>query len=447
MEVGSPEWWVARLWAQLTAERPQIDRFREWYDGEQPLPSVRPECSAAYKWFLEMSRNNFAALIIDAAADRLMVDGFTFTDQTPSAVDPWRDIWQANDLDVESMDAQREALTVGRCPVSVGLTENGTVRVAVEDPAEMICGYLPGALAPAAALKVFLDRDTRHVAELMLPGRIIRWVGPTSERAVWGKEMVARLVTGEPAFDGPGAASVPVRELRPRRRAGATCGMSDLAGIEGSLRRMDKLTVDKLVAAEFGAHRQRWVSGLELDRDDDGNPVQPFRPGADRMFLAEDAGARFGEFAHTPLDNFDAATAAEIERAAAISRTPPYYLLGRMINLSADAIRAAEAGLVTRVERHQRAFGETWEGVMRVALDLLGDPRANDVALSTVWKSAETRTRAELADALTKAVAGFGLPQEVAWVEWGASPQDVAAWRQMAATSALLGVTGRDAPA
>lgn len=69
---------------------------------------------------------------------------------------------------------------------------------------------------------------------------------------------------------------------------------------------------------------------------------------------------------------------------------------------------------------------------MRIALALTEDPNANDVGAEVVWKDFETRSEAQMVDALTK-MATLGVPTEVLWQKWGATPQEIEQWRQMKA--------------
>lgn len=45
-----------------------------------------------------------------------------------------------------------------------------------------------------------------------------------------------------------------------------------------------------------------------------------------------------------------------------------------------------------------------------------------------VWKSPEWRTEGELVDALVK-MSTLGVPREVLWERWGATPQEIERWR------------------
>lgn len=434
----TPIEWAAHLERKLRAGRREIDMFSMWYDGRQPVPPSSRECSDAYRRLLEMGRTNWAALVVDAAADRLFVDGFRFSDDGDAGVsgDTAWGVWQASGMDAESSDAILEALVSGRCPLMVTRRgDGGSALITVEDPREVVLEVGPRG-ERLAALKMFRDAERYRTVELMLPGALYRWRSDapdppdmSDDRDLW----VSRF--GEPDVLA-GDVEVPVFELRANRRVGRRSeGRSELAGRLDSLRRIDKLSVDALVVAEFGAFRQKWATGMELP--DEGEA--PFRAAIDKLFVSEDSETKFGDFAATDLTGYLSAIERAVTHLAAVTKTPPHYLLSGMTNLSADAIRAAEASLVMRVRRHQRAFGEPIEAAVRHALRIEGHVGlAADIRAETVWAKPETRTTAELADGLAKLVAGIGMPREAAWAEFGASPQQVAEWRAMSVRERLF---------
>jgi hypothetical protein len=119
-----------------------------------------------------------------------------------------------------------------------------------------------------------------------------------------------------------------------------------------------------------------------------------------------------------------------VEHLAAITQTPPTYLLGRMVNLSAEAITAAEAGLVSKVKRRALHIGEGHEEVMRTALGLVGSPAATNLAAECVWADFETRSIAQLTDSLVK-MRSLGVPLEALWERYGATQEEIDRWHEL----------------
>src|SRR5712692_9702248 len=100
-------------------------------------------------------------------------------------------------------------------------------------------------------------------------------------------------------------------------------------------------TFNLLMAEQYSAFRQRWVTGMAQSQDETGRDVAPFNPGVDRAWSSDDSTTRFGEFTETNLNPYIEAREASIRHMATVSQVPPYHLLGQIANLSAEALAAA----------------------------------------------------------------------------------------------------------
>ena len=161
--------------------------------------------------------------------------------------------------------------------------------------------------------------------------------------------------------------------------------------------------------------------------------TKPFDIGANRLLTNENPDGRFGSFQESTLRGYLESVEQDVQQLAAISQTPPHYLLGSMINLSADAIKASEAGLVAKVGRRSRHLGEGWEEAVRVALGIVGNQATADLSAEVVWQDPETRSEAQRVDALVK-MATLGVPRRVLWEKWGTTPQEIDRWMELAET-------------
>ena len=131
----------------------------------------------------------------------------------------------------------------------------------------------------------------------------------------------------------------------------------------------------------------------------------------------ENEGGRFGAFQESTLGGYLASVEQDVTMLAAITQTPAHYLTGHLVNLSADAIKAAETGLVAKVRRRSLHLGEGYEEAMRLALQLAGSPAAVDVSAEVIWADFETRSEGQRVDALVKmATLGGAAPGAVAAV-------------------------------
>jgi hypothetical protein len=116
-----------------------------------------------------------------------------------------------------------------------------------------------------------------------------------------------------------------------------------------------------------------------------------------------------------------------IQHIAALTRTPPHYLLGQSGAFpSGESLKATETGLVAKVRRKQLTFGDAWEQVMRLAMRAAKMEPEEGAQAETLWRDPESRTTGEQTDAAVKELA-VGIPEEEVWRRrLGMSPQEIA---------------------
>jgi hypothetical protein len=193
---------------------------------------------------------------------------------------------------------------------------------------------------------------------------------------------------------------------------------------------INKLLADEMVSSEVAAFKQRWATGLEVPEDENGNPQEPFKAAVDRLWIGDGENVRFGEFTATDLSNYTGAIEQRIQSLAARTRTPPHYLLGQITNVSGDALKAAEAGLASKVNGKKTSFGESLEEAVRLAFAWMDDERAGDLSAEVVWAPSEARSESEYVDSLVKKLS-IGVPKEQLWSDAGYSPQEISRFKAM----------------
>lgn len=421
-EPGSPLWWVKRLETKLAERRSYAQIMSRYYVGDHPLPLAHEKARSHFQRMLRFSRANWTGLIVDTVAERLHVEGFRLGGAEDSDEDAWG-IWQGNDLDAESELVHTEALVCGETYVTVwsNPADAEVPLITPESPTQMIHEYDRGNRRElAAALKVWDDDwTTEKHATLYLPDGIYKYRAAKSSTE-WSER---EATLANPLRMVP----VAVFRNRPRLLDGGRSEIEDLTDIQD---RVNKIIFDMAMASEYAAFRQRYSIGMEIPRDEDNNPKAPFESAIDRLWMAEDPEVKFGEFAATDLGPYIHAIESDIRMMAAISRTPPHYLLGAMVNISGDALKAAESGLSSKARSRTRQFGEAWERVIRLAFAVLDDPRAKERDSEVIWRDVETRTEGERVDALTK-MKTLGVPNAALWERWGATPQEIDRWQDM----------------
>lgn len=443
-------WWLKRLYAELMSPETQgyLNLMNNYNIGNHRLPEGHKRMRAAFRALQRYARSNYTGLIANSVLERLEVTGFSTGADPAQSMDTnaWR-IWQANRLDVNSTLVHGAALVFSRTYVIVGpnLKDPTTPLITAEDPRQVISALDPrDRTTVLAALKVYDDDifNLRH-AILFLPDKIYYFQATLPKtkdvrELLWQPEMVWAdgtdiLVTDETgAVDNP-LGEVPVVAFVNRPQLDGT-GIGEFEDVIDVQDRINNGLLDRLVISKMQAYRQRWMTGVSM-KDENGNPQTPLQPGADLVWSVEDDKAKFGDFDQTDVTPIVAASSADITDLAAISRTPPHYLLGRMANISGDALQAAEAGLVSKCRDRIRSYSDSWESVMRLAFKVINEDLPVDT--QTQWSDPALYTLVSRGDAAIK-FAAAGVPWSYAMAVLNYSPQDIARMRQEKIQDAML---------
>jgi SPP1 Gp6-like portal protein len=441
-----------RLLERLRVQRIHSAELWDWYHGLQAVPAVPARYREAYRFLLEIARTPWARLVVDTISERLHVQGFEAGPAPELEAEAWR-LFNASALNADEWLLYSEALITGAGYLSVSPGSNGDPPLlAPESSFEVTHEPYPGnRRVVAAALKVYpadwSGRDWQ--LELYRPEATYRWQltqeDSKAEAGVFpidgGPRRGEDSLPWQPAepFTVPNRlGTVPIVPFENRATI-VGGGVSELEDCLPVLRRIDKLTLDKLLTSEFASFMQRWATGLEVPKDENGQPIEPFKAAVDRLWVSENPDTRFGAFPASDLAPYLAAIDAEIAALAAISRVPSHYLLQQNLANppSAESLIASESGLVAKVRQRQRHFGEAWEWAMRLAFAYQGV----DAAVTVVWADAEMRNPAQVADAAVK-LQGIGVPQEALWAYIGATPQQIEAWTFEQAAGELAALAG-----
>ena len=417
---GSAEWWLISQMHELLEQQDHVKLMRAYVCGNHPLPQPHKRYRETYRRLSRLARSNYVGLVTATVRERLRVVGF----RSGGAADPVADarsweVWQANSLDADQVQAHWDALVTGIGYVMVGGTdrETGCPVITVEDPAQVIHTPDPQRRRRVlSALKVWSDPLLPDVvnAAVFLPDVVARFWAPTpgaklEDQSSWNLER----------YDPNPLGVVPIVPFINRPENGQ--GMSEFGDVLDIQDRINTTLLDRLVITAMQAFRQRWLKGADLT-DEDGNPEQPFDPGADLLWAVESEKAQFGDFEQSSLAPVLDAIRSDMRDLAAISRTPPHYLTGELTNVNGATLDAAEAGLLAKVHDRQLEFGESWEQVARLAARSEG--RQIGLDAEVIWAEPKSRSIAELADALAK-LASIGAPLSWLLQEYGLSPQEI----------------------
>lgn len=449
-KVESPGWWLQRLGKKLLDERddhldcdgetePGLNTLRRYAENKAPLPHVPGLDPREVAEWMKDARTNWTSLVIESPTERMHVDGFRFgepddsSDAAKTGDKEANRIWQENSLDADADLVHYGALSQRRGFTLVERGDDGRPVITHETPRQVAVEHAQGSRRKlAAGLKLWRDDWTGNTrATLWTPEKIYDFVtkaeapvfsGRAAQLRGWDAFALPNQGDGERPNDLSIVPLVPFTNRRNRR-------LSGFAEHEDVLTVQNRITlslINLIAAMKYGAFRQRWAAGLEVDEDPvTGKKIQPFQLDIRRLWTTDDPEVKFGEFSATDLKPYIAAVESAVQDLAAISRTPPHYLIGAVVNVSGDALKAAETGLVSKVLDRQRNFGESWEQTMRLAFRVLNDEaKATTYTAETIWRDPESRSVAELADAAVKKSTA-GVPWRQRMEDMGYTPTQI----------------------
>ena len=225
-----------------------------------------------------------------------------------------------------------------------------------------------------------MDADLKRRLTLYYPDRLEHYVSTGRATDVTGATSFHPDVETPTELNPSGV--IPVFHFRSQRRT----IKSDLEGILTVQDAVNKLLVDMLVAAEFGAFRQRWViSNADLAELKSSPYEHWFLPAGDGLGQQ----TQVGQFESSDLDNYLEAVEHLSTDIGRLTRTPKHYFLIQGGDPSGEALVAMEAPLVKKVRDRIAYFEPTWMEVAAYALTLAGRVTTRrDV--TAVWGDPET---------------------------------------------------------
>jgi hypothetical protein len=423
-----------RLLKLREVEQPRLQRIADYMAGRHASVYVPAGARAEYRWLIDRAKVKILPLVVTVVSQNMYVDGYRPKGSDDNA-SPWS-VWQANRLDARQHGVHRAALTYGA----------SYVVVMPGKPVPVITPFSPRRLTA-----LYADPVNDEWPIYAIEDRI--------ENTAKGKRRVVRVYDDQARYTLTGNAdgsALKLDENGVMRHGMGVCPVvrfvnsDDLDGdgvigeVEPLIDAQDQLnmtTFNLLMAQQYAAFRQRWVTGMAPPQDADGNPIEPFRSRVDGLFVAEDADTKFGEFGQTDLKGYLDSREATIRHISTLSQVPPYHLLGQMVNLSAEALAAARDGLDRKIDERESLFGEGWEQTLRLAGLAAGDSTAwEDTAAQVVWRDTSARSLAQTVDALGKLVTMLGVPPQELWEKIpGVTQTDVERWKATAEQGDSMG--------
>ncbi len=393
-----------------------VDRYAR---GLHRAPWMPAKSNSEFKDLVKRSILNVTGLVVETPLNALRVQGFRRPGSGENAYE-WA-YWQKNRMDERQAAVHRAALTSG-----------AAYAVVTPDPRKGRREPLIRAYDSINTVAVYTDPawDEYPVYALHVPEQQpdedttvgYLWDDVAKYTIDLDSEPDTAVLSAEPH----GMNVCPVVRFSPSvDLRGRTRGLVEPLVV--SQDRLNQQTLSLLLNQHWGAHAIRYATGLapseRLDPET-GDPVRDAESGEpvydvpsldpSTLLMAPNSDAKFGQLPAMPTGDLMASRRQTIEEISSLADVPPHYLAGAsLVNLSADALAAAETSFKRMLGSLQDSLGESWESVFRLCAVVAGRGESEQDESQVEWAEKSTRSLAQAADAMVKLMQQ-GVPLSVA---------------------------------
>lgn len=409
---------ISDMWTLHLAERNWLDRIYEYAHGLRGRPDVPEGASDEVKELARLSVKNVVALVRDSFAQNLSVVGYR--DATARENDPAWDMWQQNRMDARQAEVHRPALTYGAAYVTVTPGDDGPV-FRPRSPRQILAVYDDPAVDawPQFALETWMTTkdakphrrgvlyDSRYMYHLDLGALSVGDTAAEQARVSRPISVVEVTDVVEHGATYGGAAVCPVVRFVNSRDADDMI-VGEVAPLILLQQAINSVNFDRLLVSRFGANPQRVITGWT------GSSAEVLKASAMRVWTFDDPDVRAQAFPPASVEPYNAILEEMLHHVAMVAQISPSQVTGKMVNVSAEALAAAEANQQRKLASKRESFGESWEQVLKLAAEMRdGEPADTEAnaGAEVVWRDTEARSFGAVVDGVTKLVAA-GVPVE-----------------------------------
>lgn len=410
---------VSKMWKLHTADRVWLDRIYEYVRGERGIPKVPEGASDEIRDLARLSVKNVLALVRDSFAQNLSVVGYRTATAKENA--PGWELWQRNRMDARQAEVHKPALTYGSSYVSVLPGPDGPV-FRPRSPRQILAVYEDPSLDawPQYAMETWVternavrrrmgllyddtymyELDLGSVADGLRDSEVARITNPFTVTDVLDVNPHGAIYEGKPVCPV-------VRFVNARDADDMIVG--EVAPLILAQQAINSVNFDRLIVCRFGANPQRVITGWA------GTKQEVLKASAMRVWTFEDPDVKAQAFPAATVEPYNSVLEEMLHHVAMVAQISPSQVTGRMINVSAEALAAAEAQQTRKLAAKRESFGESWEQVIRLGMQMAGndpsdraiterdrDQAASDEGAEVVWRDTEARSFGAVVDGVTK---------------------------------------------
>jgi hypothetical protein len=441
--VAEAQRWTGRLARLLDDRRPDIDRRLDYYRGTSGLLRFASKefgqfNSKRYQGFAD----NWCAPVVQPTAERMVHQGIILPGERSIDPDAQR-AWMGSDCDRGSSEAY---VVFSAAAVAYALVHPGDEpRVTWEHPGQAIVDTDPVTGERRRGLVSWVD-DRYDYATLYDKKTVWKWRRPNNDADTRKPAFPARVGFGWSAVPVEESGDdtwpiknpfglVPLVEMRNQSLLDDR-PISDIDGVMAMQDAINLVWAYLLNALDYASLPQRIVTGADVPvlpvLDSDGKvvgskPVDLNDLIQERILWLQSKDAKTSEWSAARLDVFSDVIERAVEHVAAQTRTPPHYLVAKMVNTSGDALVVAEAGLVSKVRERITYVTAPHRSLYELIFLGLNQPeKARGARYGQLkWSDPQYRSDAQRADALLKK-RQMGYPFEYILELDGLEPDEVA---------------------
>lgn len=431
---------MSRLSDRLRARRPEIRRQVQYLRGESGrLRFASEEFADYFSKRFEGFSDNWVAPVAQAPAERMVHLGVRLPGENLPDRELHR-VFVANECDRGLTEAILMMITTGRSYALVSPEDGVTPRVTFEHPAQAIVENNPITGHPRYGLIMWTDDDEGYdYAQLLTDdGQVFKLRRRTTKQdgSEWRETDLFGWEErpGEEPVGRHGLPGLPLVEFRNQSLLDDT-PVSDISFVMSMQDGINLAWAYLLNALDYASLKQRVVlnSGPPMRPilDEDGNvvgkqPVELQELTQDRVVFLDGENVSIGEWSSSNLDAFSKVIEQAVEHIAAQTRTPPHYLVAKMVNTSAESLTIAEAGLVSKTQERITYVNPALRRLYWLIASAMGDEAKAEAVRSSklLWRDVQYRSDAQRADALQKKRA-MGYPLQYILEQDGVDPDDI----------------------
>lgn len=410
---------VQRMWQLHMLELEKFNIIHEYMEGRYGRPSIPESADGEVRDIWRLCVLNVLPLVLDAFVQNLSVVGYRDAAAEGDAAG-W-DLWQRNQMDARQAEIYTDAVKYGVSYVVASPGVDGPV-FRPRSPRQLVTVYEDPQVDrwPQYALEIWIDEsdakprrrglliDDQYTYELELgflpvPVRqqdeLVQKVQLTINR-----DGISAGVAHGATWNGKPVCPV-VRYINRRNSEDLVEG--EIYRLLGDQRTINEVNFDRLIVSRFGAFPQKVISNWVGITQDTALAIS-----AKRALTFEDD-VKVQSFPAASLEPYNTLIDKLVEHVGQKAQISLANSAGgKMVNLSAEALYAAEMHQQRKLTTMRESHGESHEQLLAVGAAMHGGTA--DAAAEVVWRDTEARSFGAMADGILKIAQALaaGLPIE-----------------------------------